>query len=79
MIRVASGDASQVDEAAAAVQNDPVPTSALADLVWCYRRLGRMADAAKAAQAYLDERYPRRTEDDAFNLATMRQLAAMRR
>ena len=78
MIRVAGGDASQVDEVAAAVQNDPVPTSALADLVWCYRRLGRMGDAAKAAQAYLDERYPRRTEDDAFNLATMRQLAAMR-
>jgi ATP/maltotriose-dependent transcriptional regulator MalT len=74
MIRAADGDASAVDEIKAVYAVDTQPMTALADLVWAYRRLGRSSDAARAAQAYLDEVNPRRTEDDAFNLALMRSL-----
>lgn len=76
MLAAAAGDASSVDDLKTEYRTDPVPTAALADLVWVYKRLGRTADAATAAQAYLDELFPRRTEDDGFNLASMRQLVA---
>jgi len=76
MLRVAAGDASQVEEIKSISQTDPQPMSALADVVWAYRSLGMNADAAKAARAYLDELNPRRTEDDAFNLKAMRTLVS---
>ena len=79
MLAASDGDASQLDELKSAYRVDPQPTAALADLVWACRRLGRSADAAQAAQAYLDELFPRRTEDDGFNLQSMRALVTERR
>jgi outer membrane protein assembly factor BamD (BamD/ComL family) len=76
MVNVADGDASQVDEIRAAYSTDPQPNAALADLVWAYRRLGNSGEARKAAQAYLDELNPRRTEDDGYNLGLMRGIVS---
>jgi DNA-binding SARP family transcriptional activator/TolB-like protein len=76
MLRAVAGDLSGIDDLKSEYRTDPQPTAALADLVWLYRRLGRTADAATAAQAYLDELFPRRAEDDGFNLSAMRQLVA---
>lgn len=78
MLRVASGDVSAIGEIKSISMTDPQPMAALADVVWAYGRLGMATDARKAARVYLDEVNPRRTEEDAFNLKTMRALASTR-
>ena len=74
MLRVANGDSSGVDAIALAVETEPAPVTALADLVWSYRKLNQREAAEKAANSYLSELNPQRLEDDAFNIAKMLEL-----
>ncbi|MEO8577008.1 MAG: hypothetical protein ABI556_09920, partial [Gemmatimonadales bacterium] len=75
MVRVAAGDRAAISEIKASVADDPQPISVLADLVWAYQRVGAHESAAREARAYLDEVSPRRMEQDAFYLSSMRKLA----
>jgi DNA-binding SARP family transcriptional activator/TolB-like protein len=79
MLRVSQGDRSAIDDIKTAVLTENQPVSALADVVWAYRRVGTRDEVARAARAYLDEINARRLEDDAFNLATMTRLAGTTR
>jgi hypothetical protein len=75
MLRLTRGDKSAIDELVSVADTDPSTMASLADVVWGYRVIGNAESVSKAAKTYLAEQTSQRLDEDAFNLASMMQLA----